>query len=187
MNHSVHTSDISHSKYELKLTFAALNDTLVVKINKKRKRKMALNTALLDKYNIPHYNGEVDIELWAISNNYMLIDNSIWDKNGKRAIAYAPNYGAGWSTWNEDGILPAADTTANMILLAMGEDNRNEADYKEIYCHIKKIPLDTNLCLLALDDVIIEWTDISKGKLRITEYDGAESIEYQEKSESTWF
>lgn len=77
---------------------------------------MSFDTRLLDKYNIPHFDGHVQLDLWALTNSYMIIDNSIWNQIGERAIAYSPQYGAGWSTWNEKVISPI-DAETNMILL----------------------------------------------------------------------
>lgn len=145
---------------------------------------MSFDTRLLDKYNIPHFDGHVQLDLWALTNSYMIIDNSIWNQIGQRAIAYSPQYGAGWSTWNDNVISPI-DAETNMILLCMGED-KNAHEFEAIFKHVKNLSPRQPLNLQGIDTVTIEWSNISHGAFHISEYDGAEKIEFQNDPNITW-
>lgn len=93
--------------------------------------------------------------------------------NGKVAVAYSPEYGAGWSTWESNNKL--IDTLIfhpdiiNMIL----SEKQSEIDkdwlvkhfgeeFKEVYCG-------------GVDSLSIEWIPVGT-PFRIDEYDGYESV-----------
>jgi hypothetical protein len=92
-------------------------------------------------------------------------------RNGKVAVAYSPEFGAGWSTWNEDKseTLIFHPDIINMIL----SDKQSEIDkdwlvehfgeeFKNVYCG-------------GASDLSIEWVPVGT-QFRIDEYDGSESV-----------
>lgn len=95
-------------------------------------------------------------------------------KDGKVAVCFSPNYGAGWSTWANEKhreTLLFHPAIVNMVLNKKQEEitkawmakNLGE-EYKDVY-------------LGGVCDLEVEWID--EGTLfKIHEYDGWESIEY---------
>ena len=89
-------------------------------------------------------------------------------RDGKVAVLIAPNYGAGWYTEN-----PYYELLFDPILVQYVEENNKTALKKYVE---KQYP---NAYLGGIDDLVIRW--VPEGALfRVTEYDGAESIEILE-------
>lgn len=87
-------------------------------------------------------------------------------KDGKVAVAISPEYGAGWSTWND---VNPMDARFNQLFI---EEKNQEAAY---LC--EQLGLGYNGGAL---DVCIEWVTVGK-LFKIEEYDGFESIEYSDE------
>ena len=91
-------------------------------------------------------------------------------RDGKVAIIISPEFGAGWSTWNDvEGI----ETDPGLVELI---ERSAEPDEIETYC---KDMWGTKPYYGAVVDLTIEW--IPEGsEYIISEYDGAESIMLKE-------
>jgi hypothetical protein len=102
-----------------------------------------------------------------------MVDKYIVD--GKVAVLYSPNYGAGWSTWNkgyEDFLM--FDSEIVKFLL--------QRDFNSIERYVNN--LYDGLYLCGLYDLEISYLPIGT-VFRIDEYDGYESIEiYDQKNYS---
>ena len=87
--------------------------------------------------------------------------------NDKRqvAVAVSHDFGAGWSTWSD---VNPMDKKYNELILDGKLDK------------LKKICEKENICSLGVDDISITWLEPGTAFI-ITEYDGAESIEYRDK------
>lgn len=91
-------------------------------------------------------------------------------RDGKVAVLYSKDYGAGWSTWNTEleelvfhpkiveMVLNGRQSEINEDWLA---ENLGE-EYADVYCG-------------GAGDLTIEWVPVGT-KFLITEYDGAESV-----------
>jgi len=92
------------------------------------------------------------------------------------AVLITPDYGAGWSSWNEskDEKLLFDPTVVTLLI----QQPPNYMERINQYCK-EEYP---NIYLGGLEDLEVVW--IPKGKrFRITEYDGYESIEIEEQIE----
>lgn len=104
-------------------------------------------------------------------------------------VVISPDFGAGWSTWNP-AINPCDGAFIKFLLdigaVYKGTDEDEEwvirADIDEIsdyWCHKRGYK---KLYYGGADCLEIHW--VEEGKIiRITEYDGAESIEYLESAD----
>lgn len=92
-------------------------------------------------------------------------------KDGKVAVLYSPDYGAGWYTWNTDH----PEIIFHPILVALVEQNRQpEIDEELVITLLDKG--EVSFYAGGARDLQIEW--LEEGTMfKITEYDGAESIE----------
>lgn len=98
-------------------------------------------------------------------------------ENGNVAVIYSGSYGAGWSTWNTEKKFHQKmifDTEIVKILLDDSIKNKVELILEHVELKYK------NACLLASDELAIEWIPIGT-LFRINEYDGAESVEIFDK------
>ena len=87
------------------------------------------------------------------------------ERNGKIAILYSPEYGAGWSTWNNHEELIFNTQIVQAVLDGHTEEAGKIA--------LKLFP---GCCTLGHENLRVMW--IPKGtKFRITEFDGNESVE----------
>jgi hypothetical protein len=90
-------------------------------------------------------------------------------ENGRVAVLYSPGFGAGWSTWNQEVPEILFDPA---IVKFVEKDQWAEL---ETYVSLKYPGLYKG----GMKDLTVDW--IPEGTLfRINEYDGAESIEFQE-------
>ena len=102
--------------------------------------------------------------------------NKTYDKtirNGKVAVLVSPDFGAGWSTWNENHPELLFDPEVVALVEADRKDDIEEvmnARYGKnaIYCG-------------GTRGLEIEWLPLGT-EFRIDEYDGSESIETKEES-----
>ena len=95
----------------------------------------------------------------------------------KVEVLVSPGWGAGWSTWNDDGLKLAVDKRIIDYFKKVGQDTDENIvkafcesiGYKRVYCG-------------GWDQLVIETVPQGK-KFRITEYDGFEELEvYGDKS-----
>ena len=94
-------------------------------------------------------------------------------RDGHVAVLYSPGFGAGWSTWN--GAYP--ELMFDPALVKMVEQDSTEEELVT-YCSLKYPG-----AYLGGLDLRIEW--VKEGTLfRVTDYDGNESVEYND--ELTW-
>jgi hypothetical protein len=90
-------------------------------------------------------------------------------KDGKVAVIYSPDYGAGWYTWNQEYPEMLFDPTVVMFV----EDG--DLDKVEAYATLKW----PEAYIGGLRDLKVEW--IPEGTaFKINEYDGNESIEIRD-------
>lgn len=92
--------------------------------------------------------------------------------NGKVAVLYSPDYGAGWSTW-------AGDIVRDFLLFdkTIVEMAERGAKEKEVSEYLKSIPETKNVYTGGWRDIAITWVPVGTA-FRINEYDGKESFEY---------
>ena len=96
------------------------------------------------------------------------------NQDGKVAVLYSPNFGAGWYTWNQEH--PAIMFDPNIVKFV----EKKEWDKCKTYVELKYPDIYAG----GLEDLQIEW--IPEGTLfKINEYDGNESIELKESD--NWF
>ena len=91
-------------------------------------------------------------------------------ENGKVAVLYSPDFGAGWYSWNKD--YPEILFDPAMVKLVEKEQYDELATYVEL-----KYP---GIFTGGLYDLKVEWLDEGK-KFRVIEYDGSESIEVEDE------
>jgi len=87
-------------------------------------------------------------------------------ENGKVAVLYSPEFGAGWYTWNQDHPEILFDPAIVKLV------EKKQYDELATYVELKYPGIYTG----GLHDLQVEW--IKEGSLfRVVEYDGCESIE----------
>jgi len=90
-------------------------------------------------------------------------------KDGRVAVLYSPDYGAGWYTWNTEHQDMLFDPTLVMFV------ESGDLDKAEAYATLKW----PEAYVGGLRDLKVEW--IPEGTaFKITEYDGNESIEIRD-------
>ena len=97
------------------------------------------------------------------------------EQDGKVAVLYAPHFGAGWSTWNEDDIALLLMTHREIVeAVQQGKDIRSIYKIAERLVREATGNPEEHVCVLA-DALQIEWVD--KGsQFEVNEYDGSETI-----------
>lgn len=109
-------------------------------------------------------------KIFTITNNfrtdyqgtYIVRDNKVYNQNGDVAILVAPNYGAGWYSWNRD--IPECLTHSDIVKEVLNGTLNSE--------FAETILGDT---YWSTGDVTVKWIKPGR-KFRIHEYDGAECI-----------
>lgn len=92
------------------------------------------------------------------------------NENGKVAVLYSPEFGAGWYTWNQEH--PEILFDPAMVKLV----EKGQYDELATYVELKYPGIYTG----GLHDLQVEW--IKEGSLfRVVEYDGCESIEVNDE------
>jgi hypothetical protein len=92
-------------------------------------------------------------------------------RDGKVAVLYSPDFGAGWYSWhNQEELL----YDPNIVHWLESNDHKKITSYMEL-----KYP---DVYVGALNDLTIKWIPIGTA-FRIQEYDGNESIEFKEEIE----
>ncbi len=93
-------------------------------------------------------------------------------QNGLVAVLISPGFGAGWSTWNSE--YPEMLFDPGMVDLVIKGDQEQMRAYAEL-----KWP---DAYMGGLSKLEVEW--VEQGRLiKINEYDGSESIEYQDSDD----
>ena len=90
-------------------------------------------------------------------------------RDGKVAVLYSPGYGAGWYSWNTK--YPECLFDPNIVSLI----EAGQHDLIEAYCDL----IHPDLCAAGAEQLKIEWIPVGT-LFKIREYDGNESIEYQD-------
>ena len=93
-------------------------------------------------------------------------------ENGKVAVLYSPEFGAGWYTWNQ--AYPELLFDPAMVKLV----EKGQYDELATYVELKYPGIFTG----GLGQLQVEWIEEGK-KFRVVEYDGSESIEVQDDME----
>lgn len=97
-------------------------------------------------------------------------------RNGKVAVLYSPNFGAGWYSWHH-----TPELVFHPRLVELIEQKRNSEINDELIAEILGIDED-DVPYISSREVIIAWID--EGTVfKIDEYDGAESIVLQENED----
>jgi hypothetical protein len=100
-----------------------------------------------------------------------------------RKILYSPGYGAGWSTWNSGEVARFMLVYQPIIDFIEGGNSftNDDTDEKTIHPLLKQLQDECRekfgkeyVCMLGADDLEIFTTN---KRVRISEYDGFESIE----------
>jgi len=97
----------------------------------------------------------------------------MFKKDGKTAVLVSPEFGAGFSTWNNPQMAVDFDLVEAFL---SGDMNRFEYIVVEKY--------GENMYLGGMEGLQVQWVDEGK-KFRIEEYDGSESLEVFD--ENNWF
>lgn len=91
-------------------------------------------------------------------------------QDGKVAVLYSPDFGAGWSTWNTE--YPQLVFDPAIVRYVERGEKEKLAEYMTL-----KYP---GAYIGGMDDLTVAW--IPEGTaFRINEYDGSESIEIMEE------
>ena len=91
-------------------------------------------------------------------------------ENGKVAVLYSPEFGAGWYTWNQEHPELLFDPAIVKLV------EKGQYDELATYVELKYPGIYTG----GLHDLQVEW--ITEGSLfRVVEYDGCESIEVNDE------
>lgn len=94
-----------------------------------------------------------------------------YNSDGQLAVLISPNYGAGWSTWNDYGIDLAIDKRIVEAKLRRTYEN----DLDGLKAFLESIGYH-GVYTGGWSDIIIHW--VNKGtSFKIDEYDGHESID----------
>lgn len=89
------------------------------------------------------------------------------EKDGKIAVLYSPDFGAGWSTWASDDIRESMCMNAEIVLAVLDGDNAKAAEIAE--------RLHPDVYTDGARDLTVGW--VPKGEaFEIAEYDGNESL-----------
>jgi hypothetical protein len=97
-------------------------------------------------------------------------------RDGKVAVLYSPDYGAGWSTWNTELATEFMfESTVVQFIEMEADDYTIQAYMKDTY--------GENACIMGLSTLAICWIPVGT-KFRIDEYDGFESVKAY--SEDDW-
>jgi hypothetical protein len=86
------------------------------------------------------------------------------------AILISPNFGAGWSTWNQ--LKP--ELLFDPVIVGMVEDGTDSKTI-EAYCEAKY----PDGYFGGADDLIVQWIPVGT-QFRIHEYDGSETLELKD-------
>lgn len=91
-------------------------------------------------------------------------------KDGKVAVLYSPDFGAGWSTWNQE----VPEILFDPAIVELVE--KDQWDELEVYVTLKYPGLYDG----GLPQLAVQWISIGS-EFRVHEYDGNESIEIKEE------
>jgi hypothetical protein len=91
-------------------------------------------------------------------------------RSGLVAILISPNFGAGWSTWNQ--LKP--ELLFDPVIVGMVEDGTDSKTI-EAYCEAKY----PDGYFGGADDLIVQWIPVGT-QFRIHEYDGSETLELKD-------
>ena len=90
-------------------------------------------------------------------------------KNGKVGVLISPGFGAGWSTWNEEGIREVLAMDKNLVQLVL------EGKLEEVEKVVKGMFPEEDIYCGGVEDLTVWW--VEKGEqFEIEEYDGSEEI-----------
>ena len=102
-------------------------------------------------------------------------------RNGLVAVLYSPGHGAGWSSWNpEHAEQMVFDPWIVDILISNDYTNKEKTDRILAHCAVKY----PGATILGLESLNVKWVPVGMA-FRINEYDGSESVEYQDMVD--WF
>jgi len=89
------------------------------------------------------------------------------ERNGMVAVLYSPGYGAGWSTWADEGQAEFVLFDSEVVQAVLDKDlDRAKTIVSNKY---------PNFYMGGLSDLVVGW--VPKGQaFEITEYDGSESL-----------
>lgn len=96
-----------------------------------------------------------------------------------RKILYSPGYGAGWSTWNS-GEVAAYMLEYQPIIKALENDQQIDELLVQLQKECKEKFNVDYVCILGADNLRVATV---KGRVRIHEYAGYESIEEEDSYE----
>lgn len=99
------------------------------------------------------------------------MSNKVYDEQGRVAVLFSPDYGAGWYTWNTKYPDMLFDpTVVNFVLTITDKVERTEKI--GVYATLKW----PDAYLGGASDLRVEWLTPGSA-FRIQEYDGSESVE----------
>lgn len=90
-------------------------------------------------------------------------------RDGKVAVLVSPGYGAGWSTWMDDD-----DSVFDSVVVEAVEKGTS---YEDILPYLKE--KYKNGYFGGYGQLVINWVPVGQ-KFRIEEYDGSESLIFEE-------
>jgi hypothetical protein len=99
-------------------------------------------------------------------------------RDGRVAILYSPSHGAGWFTWHGVPELLRDPEVVHLVECREKVAEEDKAYYNEQIMKYCDVTYGTDGKYYGgADQLAIEWIELGD-KFRITEYDGAETIEY---------
>lgn len=101
-------------------------------------------------------------------------------RDGRVAVLISPDYGAGWSTWSRSdyGNTLLFEPYIVDILLNQDYTKKEKIERITVYCNLKY----PEHYVGGLDDLEVVWVEQGTW-FKITEYDGAERIEFKEDND----
>jgi len=98
-------------------------------------------------------------------------------RDGKVAILYAPNHGAGWFTWHGVTELLRDPEVVHLVECRERGLPEEKAYFNSQIIKYCDVTYGNKHYYGGADQLAVEWIELGD-KFRITEYDGCESIEY---------
>lgn len=97
------------------------------------------------------------------------------EKDGKVAVLYSPDFGAGWSTWNNPNWASLLTAHRDIVQAVLDEDEAKAGALAEQLVREATGNAEDYVCILGARGLKVEW--LAKGsQFEIEEYDGSESL-----------
>jgi hypothetical protein len=98
-------------------------------------------------------------------------------RDGRVAVLYSPGFGAGWYSWHSNKELLFHPKIVELV-----QQNRRGEITKALVCDLLGIDEKQSPYLGGADELDIEWVPIGTA-FRINEYDGSETVIWQDEDD----